>query len=170
MILGDLTFGKLSDMVPISSLIITSTAVSAVASFLLWGLIGSVRNSLPATMSFIFLYGWFGGGFIALWARMGTVFGEKDAQMVYSTLCFGRGIGGILSGPISQVLISQGTPRALQALGRGQYGGVIMFVGMTMAGSAVMGVVGIVALWWKKGRDRQIEEAAKSEGSSVDEK
>lgn len=157
MIVGDLVFGKLSDKVHVNTLLIASTAVSALATFFLWGMGGSVKNSLPATTAFIFLYGCFGGGFLALWARMGTVFGEKDAQMVYSTLCFGRGIGGILSGPVSQVLLAKGTPYALRALSSGTYGGVIMFVGMCTAGAALMGGCGILALWWKKGKESEVE-------------
>lgn len=165
MILGDLSFGKLSDKVHVNILIITSTAVSAAVTFILWGFVGSGTNNLAAIIAFSFLFGCFGGGYLALWARMGTLFGEKDAHMVYSTLCTGRGLGVILSGPISQALLKTTPPKMLRPLGQGPYGGVIMFVGMCTAGAAIMGVCAILALWWKKERTLEIEEKS-VEGTS----
>lgn len=162
MILGDLGFGKLSDKIHVNILIIVCTAVSAVATFILWGFVGSGMNNLAAIIAFAFLFGCFGGGYLALWARMGTLFGEKDAHMVYSTLCFGRGLGVILCGPISQVLLKTTPPKLLHPLGQGQYGGVIMFVGMCTAGAAIMGVAAIIALWWKKERMAQIDDRSEA--------
>lgn len=156
---GDIGFGKLSDKFNVNLLIISCMAVTSVSSFLLWGVFGTGSNGLPMLLAYAFLFGVFGAGFLALWARMGTTFGDRDAQMVFSTLCFGRGIGCIASGPISQVLMAVGTPSSLRRLGGEQYGTVIMFVGTCLAASGLMGALAIFALWWKKERAVAAEDA-----------
>lgn len=148
MLVGDLSFGKLSDMIHVNLLIFISSGVSAIVTLILWGLFGTAANSQSILIAFSFVFGIFGGGFIVLWARMGTLFGERDAAMVYSTLSFGRGVGNILSGPVSQVLVRAGT--TLTVLRVGQYGALIVFIGSCLTMSAVLGLVAIGALWWKK--------------------
>ena len=81
-----------------------------------------------------------GAGYIALWARMGILFGEKDAQMVYSFMCTGRGLGAIISGPISTKLLRTVVDKSMY--GNGRYEFLVVFVGTSMAASAVLGLVG----------------------------
>lgn len=83
---------------------------------------------------------------------MGTLFGERDAQMIYSTLCAGRGTGSILSGPVSQALLNIKVPHSLRRFGDGRFAGVVLFVGSSMAGSAVLGGLAVVALSIRKDR------------------
>lgn len=145
-VFGDIGFGQLSDKIHVNWLIITTMSVTSSSTFILWGHFGTGDHNLGVLIAYAFLFGSFGAGFLALWARMGTLFGEKDAQMVYSTLCAGRGVGSILSGPVSQILLAQ--PSASEFWGH--YGGVIVFVGSCMAASGLMGAGAVLALWWKK--------------------
>lgn len=147
-VFGEIGFGQLSDHVHVKFLIIVSTACASFSALLLWGLFGA--KSFAALIIFAFLFGSFGSGFLALWARMGTLFGEKDAPMVYSTMCFGRGIGSILSGPISSALLALTHVQSTR-FGAGKYAGIIWFVGGCMAGSAIVGALGILALALKNG-------------------
>lgn len=156
-VFGEVGFGKMSDKVHVKYLVIVSTVVSGFVVLLLWGVFAA--SSIVVLFFFAFLYGCFGSGFLALYARMGTIFGEADAAMVYGTLCLGRGLGSIVSGPISSSLLSLASnePIRKHAFGAGKYTGIVLFVGCNMAASAVTGVCGVVALAWKA-RERKDEE------------
>ena len=167
MLFGDLAFGQLSDKVHVNILIFVSSGVSAVATFAMWGLADSGSSSMGILIAFAFIFGCFAGGFIVLWARMGTLFGERDAAMVYGTMCAGRGVGGILSGPVSQALLQVGTPAALHGFRAGQYGSLVVFVGICMASSAIMGVLAIGALSWKKEENFHPEDRHRGQESAA---
>lgn len=68
-VLGQFSFGYLSDRrIPINALLITSTFISALACLTLWRL----AHSLAPLIVFALFYGFFGAGYTAMWARMGT--------------------------------------------------------------------------------------------------
>ncbi|KAJ5646260.1 hypothetical protein N7490_002632 [Penicillium lividum] len=68
-VLGQLSFGLLSDRnVSVNVLIFLSTIVAAAASLTLWGL----AHSLAPLICFALVYGFFGAGYTATWARMST--------------------------------------------------------------------------------------------------
>lgn len=146
-IFGELSFGYLSDRIDIHYLILLGSLVSSISVLALWGL----AQSYAALAMFALIFGSFGSGMISLWARMGTFFGKEDAQMIYSIMALGRGIGSISSGPISSALLSFTATRGVSAGGGGltygnsKYAGVILFVGVAMAASASMGVIGLLS-------------------------
>lgn len=165
-VFGEVGFGKLSDHFHVKYLVIFTTTVASASAFVLWGLFAA--KSIAALLIFAFVFGCFGSGFLALWARMGTLFGEKDAQMVFSTLCTGRGVGSIASGPISSVLLSYSGPTIRKfGFGAGKYAGVVLFVGACMATSAVVGIVGIIALSQETKTTRLVKEWDSEAGSTV---
>lgn len=142
-IFGEVGFGQLSDRVNVHCLILACALVSSITTLALWGL----AHSMALLTAFALIFGSFGSGFISLWARMGTYFGEKDAQMIYSIMSLGRGVGSIASGPISTALLAafasggaaeSGTFR----YGNGKFFGLVLFVGISMAVSAMMGIAG----------------------------
>jgi hypothetical protein len=57
---------------------------------------------------FSFVYGFFGAGYVAMWARTGTAVSEEPtaALATFSLFCFGKGVGNVFAGPISASLIS----------------------------------------------------------------
>lgn len=147
-IFGEVGFGQLSDRVNVHVLILSCTLVSSIATFTLWGL----ANSFTLLSCFALVFGSFGSGFISLWARMGTFFGQKDAQMIYSIMSLGRGIGSIASGPISSALLATSVSKSTAdngsfKYGNGKFSGLVLFVGVSMGISALMGVVGLFAGW-----------------------
>ncbi|KAI1427776.1 major facilitator superfamily domain-containing protein [Xylaria sp. FL1777] len=144
---GQFVFGLLSDRkVPLTVLACSSTIVAAVACLTLWRL----AKSLPVLVIFVIIYGFFGAGFTATWARMSTsVTNDVTAgPIVFSLLNFGKGIGNVLAGPIGGSLISisqsPGTPSSLS------YSWVIVFAGVSMFASAFticLRYLNISALW-----------------------
>ncbi len=147
-VIGEIGFGSLSDKVNVHCLVVTSALMACLSTFFLWGF----ANSLAFLVVFALLFGCFGSGFIALWPRMGTMFAEKDASMIYSLMCLGRGIGSIASGPISAAVLPglQTTSKPLSA--HEHFRPVILFVGACMAASAALGSGGWMAYLFKKRR------------------
>lgn len=137
-IIGEVGFGLLSDYVNVHILVVISSSVAALSTFLLWGF----ANSFGMLIAYALVFGTFGAGYIALWARMGTLFGEKDAPMVYSVMCAGRGIS-IASGPISSAILKGRIVNG--AFGAGRFRTLVLFVGVCLSVSAALGLTGVVS-------------------------
>ena len=137
-IFGEISFGRLSDKCSVHMLGTVSAAVASAATFLLW----NFATSLAYVIAFAFVFGAFASGFIALWPRMGTMFAEQDANMIYSFLSFGRGFGCIVSGPISSSLLRISARHDSNASASQKFNVMILFVGSCMAASAVIGCIG----------------------------
>lgn len=133
-VLGQFSFGYLSDhKLPLNLLVITSTLTSAVASLVVWGL----ARSLSVLIIFTLIYGFFGAGYVAMWARMGSAVSDEPtaALATFSLFCFGKGIGNVAAGPISASLIQPVI--AIGSYGAMKYQAVILFSGSCMLCSAV---------------------------------
>lgn len=140
-VLGQLTFGYLSDRkTSINLLITTSTLVAALAAYTSWGL----AHSLPPLLVFSLLYGFFAAGYTATWARMGTAVSSEPtvAFTVFGLLNFGKGVGNVLTGPISGSLLVSAVDKGTYGLLR--YKGLVLFTGSCMLLSA--GAVGMCYL------------------------
>ncbi|OIW22987.1 major facilitator superfamily transporter [Coniochaeta ligniaria NRRL 30616] len=126
---GQFLFGYLSDRkIPLNILVVCSTTVAAIASLTLWRL----ASSLPPLVVFAIVYGFFGSGYTAVWARMSTTVSSNPATapMIYGLFCFGKGIGNVLAGPITGGLIT-----ALDSTDRFdllRYAGIVVFTGISM--------------------------------------
>ncbi|KAI1358047.1 major facilitator superfamily domain-containing protein [Xylaria arbuscula] len=131
---GQFVFGLLSDRkVPLDVLACLSTVIAAVACLTAWRL----AQSLPVLVIFAIMYGFFGAGFTATWARMSTAI-TTDATavpMVFSLLNFGKGIGNVLAGPIGGYLVSVSRPTGGSV--SLSYHWVVIFTGVTMFASAL---------------------------------
>lgn len=131
--LGQFTFGILSDHLPINLLILISTLVPAIAALTLWGL----ANSLTLLIIFALVYGFFGYGYVSLRVHMGTAITTEPtaALATFSIFCFGQGVGNILAGPISSGLLTRIVrPGDYGAL---RYRSVVVFTGVAMVVSAL---------------------------------
>lgn len=143
--IGSVGMGWLTDRLPFTTCILVSTVGTAVGTFLLWGL----GQSLGTLYAFCALYGLFAGSYTSTWPgmmRMVTTAsperGEEggpgaggrtfDPIMVCGFLAMGRGIGNVVSGPLSEALIASmpWKGEALAGFGSG-YGPLIAFTGTT---------------------------------------
>ena len=131
-VVGQIVFGQLSDKINVHVLLMFSSGVSAVATLTLWPL----GKTLGPLAVFAVLYGSFAGGYVVLWPRIGTLLCESKAQEIYGILAFEKGIGNVLSGPISSTSIHHVAQHYDYALGK--YQGIVVFVGLCMAISAVL--------------------------------
>ncbi|GFP58437.1 MFS-type transporter pynF [Trichoderma asperellum] len=165
-VVGPVTMGMLVDRLHVTTCILISTVGAVFGVLLLWGL----GSNIGILYVFSLAYGIFAGSFTTSWpgimkhvvkvaterdkvASAGDADGinvsRYDPLMVISFLSIGRGVGNIVSGPLSEALI-RGMPWQGQAAGGygSGYGVLIVFTGVT----ALVGCVSFVAnkLGWMK--------------------
>ncbi|TVY74771.1 Monocarboxylate transporter 12 [Fusarium oxysporum f. sp. cubense] len=135
---GQFVFGYLSDRkLPLDVLACSSTLVAAVTTLTMWRL----ADSFPVLIGFTILYGFFGAGFTAIWARMSTTITDDvtAAPIVFGLLNFGKGVGNVLAGPIGGLLVYNSSPlqhsSAAETLIPSLYRWVIIFTGSCMFAS-----------------------------------
>ena len=141
-VLGTILMGSLTDRLHVTSVIGIATIGATLSVFLLWGF----ATSFPMLCIFSLLYGLTAGGFSSTWA--GAVHEVKklddraDLGLVFGLWAAGRGVGSVVSGPLSEALVS-GEPWAGEAaLGYGSgYGLLIVFTGISamLGGTAWVG-------------------------------
>ena len=131
-IFSQVILGLLSDRLHITTVILISTIGATMSVFLLWGF----STSLPLLCIFSLVYGLFAGGFTSTYTgSMKEVMRADDlaeSGLVLGWLAAGRGIGSVLSGPLSEALLSERpwVGDALSGYGTG-YGALIVFTGIS---------------------------------------
>ncbi|KAI9151428.1 major facilitator superfamily domain-containing protein [Paramyrothecium foliicola] len=130
---GQFVFGLLSDRkAPLDALACISTIVAAIACLAMW----KVAESFAVLIAFPIIYGFFGAGFTAIWARMSTTITDDvtTVPIVFSLFNFGKGIRNVLAGPLGGLLILKATgvetPQSIS------YRWVIVFTSVCMFASA----------------------------------
>lgn len=135
--IGLITMGQFTDMWSSRTCIAISALGATVAVFLFWGL----AVDIAVLYVFCIVFGLFSGGFPAVWPAIMREteirseergFGPVDGAMVYSLLSVGRGLGNIVSGPISAALVYRQPWKgdAIGGYGSG-FGALIVFCGLT---------------------------------------
>ncbi|KXH53286.1 hypothetical protein CSAL01_01934 [Colletotrichum salicis] len=130
---GGIVMGSLGDHLRVTTVILISTIGSALAVFLFWGF--SSQTALLTVFSIT--YGFFAGGFSSTWSGVLSELKAEspavDTGFIYGLLAGGRGIGNVISGPLSVALLTgDGWIRDGKSWGyNGQYGGIILFTGFT---------------------------------------
>jgi hypothetical protein len=131
--------GSIIDRTHVTTAILISTIGAMISTFLIWGF----STSLPPLLIFCFTYGLFAGSFANTWPGIMKAVqastGQMESSMVFSFLCMGRGIGNIVSGPISEALIKTGSLGEHGLYGT-QYGSLVVWTGV----SAALGGVSII--------------------------
>tara|TARA_R110002003_G_scaffold1048_20_gene22349 strand:- start:7281 stop:8660 length:1380 start_codon:yes stop_codon:yes gene_type:complete len=130
---GQLTFGYLSDKkLSVNLLMTVPLLVAATVTLSAWGL---ARSLLPLIF-FVLLYGFFGAGYTAMWARMVTAVSDEPSasQAMFGLFCWGKGIGNVLAGPIGAGLLRRSSDT--NGYGHGIYKAVVMFTGISLLLSA----------------------------------
>ncbi|KAK5172918.1 uncharacterized protein LTR77_003040 [Saxophila tyrrhenica] len=135
--------GWLVDRFHVSVALSITTLGQVVAIFVFWGL----TSSQAMFYMFALTFGLFGGGFSSTWSRYAPAMEKQsgnertEAGLVLSLMCAGRGIGAVITGPLSEALLEGGwSSRASFAYGT-DYGVLILFSGVfaTLGGTACVG-------------------------------
>ncbi|CZR52230.1 related to monocarboxylate transporter 2 [Phialocephala subalpina] len=148
-VFGAIGLGHLCDRHHVVIVILISTIGATISVFLFWGF----GTGLPLLVLFVASYGFFAGGYSAIWTGMMKEVRKTSPETGMGTLmgvfAAGRGIGAVASGPLSEVLLSRvggGSVSGGKGWGFGtEYGVLIVFTGV----SAFAGIVAVGA--WKRG-------------------
>ena len=152
---GLLFLTSLSDhSISVYTLVLISALGSCLATFLLWGL---ASTHLPVLILFSLSYGFFGGGFTSVYAatakevrnvmvsRRGDAgLAGADVGSIFGLLGVGRGIGNVIAGPLSEVLLKGDT--GMGGYGSG-YGPLVVFTGATAGVTVATAMVRWVGGW-----------------------
>ena len=141
-VFGCVLMGVVVDRYHITTGILVSTIGTTVGVFLLWGL----STNLPVLYLFCITYGLFAGSFTATWTGViKSIQADNevaDAGLVLGFLAFGRGLGNVASGPLSEALVKSKPwlHEAAASYGSG-FGPLIAFTGVTalLSGSSFVG-------------------------------
>ncbi|KAL2187315.1 MFS general substrate transporter [Thermothelomyces heterothallicus CBS 203.75] len=152
-ILSSVILGTMTDRMPVTTCLVLSAAGASAAALMLWGL----TSTLAGTYAFSVAYGLFAGGYTSIWPGImretanprdpeedeHTHHAYLDPSLVFAWLCAGRGLGNVVSGPLSDLLL-RGRPwlgRAPGGYGSG-FGSLIVYTGISA-------FVGGSAFFWK---------------------
>lgn len=151
-VFGCVAMGWFIDRLHVTTCILLSTIGATVGALVIWGL----SPSLPLLYFFCVMYGLFAGSYSSAWPGIMTDVVRKaeasgqgyiDPSAVFGWLAAGRGIGNVISGPLSGTLVqtlSWKGDTAAYGYGSG-YGSLIIFTGVT----ALLG--GASFLWRRMG-------------------
>lgn len=144
-IFGLIFWSLLGDRVHVTTVMSIIAVGSSIAVFLFWGLSSPAPNaSWPLLATFAALYGFFAGGFTATFPSIAKELRSTSDRHglsselggIFGLLSFGRGVGNVACGPISETLVGQNANavsfRQSTAYGSG-YGPLIMFTGAAVA-------------------------------------
>lgn len=131
---GIVLLSALSDRTNVTNVIFISALGSTLSVFCFWGL----ASSLPLLLVFAMFYGFFAGGFSATYAGMfmelRTTAPGSDLGSIIGLLGAGRGIGNVVCGPLSELLLQGSKPHENPKFAYdSSYGGLIVFTGITAA-------------------------------------
>ncbi|GIJ91304.1 hypothetical protein Asppvi_010269 [Aspergillus pseudoviridinutans] len=131
-VVGCVVMGAIIDKWDVTTCILVSTVGSTIGVFLIWGF----SMSLAPLFVFSIVYGLFAGSYTSTWPGiMRDVVRKKssaESSMVFACLAAGRGIGNLVSGPLSEALIKSTPWKGQAGYGYGSgYGSLIVFTGIT---------------------------------------
>jgi MFS family permease len=133
---GQIFLGALCDRVHITTVIVVSAVGTAFSVFLTWGL----GSSLPWLVVFAITYGFFAGGFTSIYGGMGKEMRRRhpatEQGLVFGLMAAGRGVGNVVAGPMSEVLMKSWKAPGKGAYGS-QFGGLVVVTGITAAVSSL---------------------------------
>ncbi|RAL67054.1 hypothetical protein DID88_007834 [Monilinia fructigena] len=128
-VIGAISLGYLSDIRHITTVVLISSALSALSVFFLWG----ISTSLPSLIFFTIIYGIFAGGWSAIWAGMIREVQLADENAGFGILMglfsAGRGVGSVVCGPVTEWLVQYGGWDGVNGGYGTEYGTVIFFTG-----------------------------------------
>ncbi|KAL4250659.1 Proton-linked Monocarboxylate Transporter [Abortiporus biennis] len=152
---GRISIGILSDKLNPFALAISTLTFTSLATFILWGLLA---HSFKGVLAFGIVYGCFATGWSSVYTGFMKRFSHDDPTIstsIIGVLMLTRGIGNILSTPISTALqqphSSVNSSSALNLnnnyhtgfeVSEGQYSRMIVYVGTCFAGSALITAFG----------------------------
>lgn len=133
-VVGAILMGVMSDRYHPTTAMLVSSIGTVVAIFIFWSF--AIHEAL--FFLFAIFYGVFAGGFSSTWAGCAKPLRQRypgtETGMVIAIFSAGKGVGSVISGPLSETLVAadQWRDKAAFAFGSG-YGLIFVFTGVTAA-------------------------------------
>jgi MFS family permease len=141
-VVGCVMMGGMIDKWHVTTCIMISTVGTAISVFVIWGF----SMTLPTLYVFSLAYGLFAGSYTSTWPGIMRDVKKKkenaDPSIIFACLSAGRGIGNVISGPLSEVLVKGMAWQGKAGWGYGSgYGSLIVFTGVTavLGGGSFLG-------------------------------
>jgi MFS family permease len=142
---GAVLVGLLVDRFHISVAIAIVTVGQSIAIFVFWGL----TLTQGMLYAFALVWGLFGGGYSSTWSGVAgalgrsTSSGRVDTGMLLSLMAAARGVGAVITGPLSETLLQAGWKANAGFAYGTNYGILIVFSGVfaSLGGIACVGRV-----------------------------
>lgn len=141
---GAVLIGGLVDRFHVSVAILTCTIGQTISIFIFWGL----ASSQAMLYIFAILFGCFGGAFSCTWSGCANEMqrhdrnGNVDVNFVAALMAAGKGIGAVISGPLSERLLALDSWEGYAGFAYGSgYGVLVVFTGVSamLGGTAWVG-------------------------------
>ena len=134
-IIGVIALGAWTDHTHVTNVIGVSALGAALSVFVCWGFI---QHSFPFLCLFAGMFGIFGGAYSVTFSAVVTAVRrqapEADPAIVFAFVVAARGLGCVVCGPISALLVKSA---GWEGYGGPGYGALIIFTGATAALSGV---------------------------------
>ncbi len=146
-VLGMVLIGVLVDRYHVSTVLLVSAVGSTLSVFFLWGF---AVTELPLYM-FALIYGVLAGGYTSTWTGCATEVRQQspgvEVAVLMGIMASGRGIGCVVSGPLSDKLIHLSHwPGVTDGAYGTKYATLVAFTGIT----ALLGGFGLIARFRKR--------------------
>jgi len=133
-VFASVVMGMLCDRFHVTTVILFSTVGATLAVLLFWGM----STALPLLCIFSILYGFFAGRFVSSNAGIIKLIKGRDQSVdvgiMLRVMSAARGLGSIVSGPLSEALMRGSHWKKEAGFGYGSgYGSLIVFTGVTTA-------------------------------------
>ncbi|KAK8200790.1 hypothetical protein M8818_006106 [Zalaria obscura] len=131
--MGCVGVGTLVDRADVTTVLLGISVGATISILAAWGL----AVSIAPLCVFAVLYGLTAGSYSTAWTGMikpiQTRSSGADANLVFGFLAAGRGLGAVLSGPLSEALIdlNRGSDTGAQSEYGGPYGRLVVYAGCT---------------------------------------
>jgi MFS family permease len=145
---GSMILGLFNDHFQVGTCILVSAIGSAFSIFVFWGF----SDQVALLAVFAITYGFFAGSYSSTWSGVLTEMKRLDpgveTGLIYGLLSGGRGLGFVISGPVSSLLLKSTVVHGKASGYGGEYGSMILFTGI----SALLGGCGFAQKWLRQGR------------------
>lgn len=144
-VFSNVIIGFLSDRYHVTICILISTVGAVLSVIFLWGF----SINLPILLVFSAFYGLWADGYSSTWAGMTHEIQlanpASDPAVIFPFLELGRGIGNVVSGPLSESLLKAPVFQGAGGLYGGEFGSLIVCTGVT----ALIGGISVIVRWMK---------------------
>lgn len=137
---GLLILGYLSDRMPVRVVLTISCGGAALACLTLWGL----ATNTATLFAFAVVFGFLGLAFPSVWTRFITIVSNNDPTvppLVFSLFAFTRGIGNVISGPISTLLLNYDGFKGAGGFSTSNHGSLLLYTGLTIGAGSIAGLL-----------------------------